>query len=150
VPYGSPASMRRRYEVPTFPISDTMNDVGAPWTPMVQRFRASTLETGNLTTHSLHRERAFDLLHLVGLLRLTMRTDVHMCSPYHSSLALHRGGVPEGSSCRHSDPIRYVVRGASHPVISATAARPRRDRQEHAEYYLTTCNTITYATSCRN
>jgi hypothetical protein len=47
---------------------------------------------------------------------------------------LDRRGVPEGSSCHHSDPIRYVVRGASHPVISAKVARPRRDQQEHAEY----------------
>ena len=63
-----------------------------------------------------------------------MRTDVQLISPYHSSLALNRGGFPEGSSCYHSDPIRYVVRGASHPVISATVARPRRDQQEHAGY----------------
>ncbi len=61
-----------------------------------------------------------------------MRADIQISSPYHSSLALNRGGFPEGSACHHFDPIRYVVRGASHPVISATVARPRRDQQEHA------------------
>jgi len=35
------------------------------------------------------------------------------------------GGFPEGFSCHHSDPIRYIVRRASHPVISATVARLR-------------------------
>ena len=63
-----------------------------------------------------------------------MRADIQIISPYHSSLALNRGGLPEGSSCRHSDPIRYFVSGASHPVISATVARPRRDQQEHTGY----------------
>jgi hypothetical protein len=43
-------------------------------------------------------------------------------------LALNGGGFPEGFSCHHSNPIRYIVRGASHPVICATVARPRRDR----------------------
>ena len=72
-----------------------------------------------------------------------MRADILLISPYHSSLALNRGGLPEGSSCHHSDPIRYVVRGASHPVISATVARPHRDQQEHAGYSpegITLCN----------
>jgi len=63
-----------------------------------------------------------------------MRADIQLFSPYHSSLALNRGGFPEGSACYHFDPIRYVVRRASHPVISATAARLRRDRQEYAGY----------------
>ncbi len=66
------------------------------------------------------------------------------------SLALHRGGVPEGSSCHHFDLIRYGVREASHPVISTTAARSRRDQEEQTEYSINTYNTITYATSCRN
>jgi hypothetical protein len=34
--------------------------------------------------------------------------------------------LPEGLSCRHSNPIRYIVSEASHPVISATAARSPR------------------------
>ncbi len=34
--------------------------------------------------------------------------------------------LPEGFSCRHSNPIRYIVREASHPVISATVACSRR------------------------
>jgi hypothetical protein len=34
--------------------------------------------------------------------------------------------LPEGFVCRHLNPIRYIVREASHPVISATVARSRR------------------------
>lgn len=44
---------------------------------------------------------------------------------------------------------RGVIRGASHQPHSAWQARPRRDRQEHAEYYYNTLNTLNYATSCR-
>jgi hypothetical protein len=63
-----------------------------------------------------------------------MLEDIQIFSPYHLSLALNRGGFPDGLSCHHFNPIRYIVRGASYPVISATVARPRRDQQEHAEY----------------
>jgi len=81
-----------------------------------------------------------------------MRMDIQLFSPYHSSLALNRGYFPEGLSCHHFNPIRYFVREASHPVISATAACSHRDRQEHAEYFTekSPINTIIYATSCRN
>ena len=61
--------------------------------------------------------------------------DIQLISPYHPTLVLNRGGFPEGFSCHHLNPIRYVVRGASHPIISAMVARPRRVRQEHAGYY---------------
>ena len=79
---------------------------------------------------------------------MTMRADVQMSSPYHSSLALNRGGLPEGLSCHHSNPIRYIFRGASHPVNSATAARPRRDWQEHARYstYTQLCDLVSQLT----
>jgi hypothetical protein len=73
-----------------------------------------------------------------------MRADIQLFSPYHSSLALNRGGFSEGSACHHFDPIRYIIRGASHPVISATVARPRRDQQEHAG-----CST-TNITTCKH
>jgi len=66
---------------------------------------------------------------------LTMLKDVQISSPYHSFLALNRGSFSEGLSCHHFDPIRYVVREASHPIITAMAARSRRNRQEHAEYF---------------
>jgi len=59
--------------------------------------------------------------------RLTARTSLCLISPYCPSLALNRMKLPEGSSCRHSDPIRYFVREAPHPVISATVARSRRE-----------------------
>ena len=55
---------------------------------------------------------------------------------------------PEGFSCRHSNPVRYIVRGASHPVISATVARPRRRlagiRQVHVYYHSVTEITFPY------
>jgi hypothetical protein len=57
-------------------------------------------------------------------LRLACQASVF--SPYRPTLALNRTELPEGSSCHHLDPFRYVVREASHPVISATVARSRR------------------------
>ena len=66
---------------------------------------------------------------------MTTLADIQLISPYHPSLALNGGGFPDGFSCRHSNPIRYIVRGASHQPHSARQARPRRDRQEHAGYY---------------
>jgi len=65
---------------------------------------------------------------------LTTLTDLHLISPYHPTLALNGGEFPEGLACHHLSPIRYVVRRASHPVISATVARLRRVRQEHAGF----------------
>lgn len=47
--------------VDTFHIIDPMSDLGAPWTPVVQQFRAGTLETCNLTTRYSHRGITFDL-----------------------------------------------------------------------------------------
>ena len=62
---------------------------------------------------------------------------------------LSGGGFSEESSCHHSDPIRYFVRGASHPVNSATVARPRRDQQEHTGYSPEDINLCNY-TQLRN
>ncbi len=59
--------------------------------------------------------------------RLTARKVLCLISPYCPSLALNRMELSDGSSCRHSDPIQYIVREASHPVISATVARSRRE-----------------------
>ncbi len=78
--------------------------------------------------------------------------DIQLISPYHPSLALNGGGFPERFACYHLNLIRYIVRGASHQPHSAWQARPRRDRQEHAEYSRQThkhLNTLNYATSCR-
>ena len=44
-----------------------MDDLGVPSTPVVQRFRAGSYETCNLTTYRSHRGAASDLLILVGL-----------------------------------------------------------------------------------
>jgi hypothetical protein len=58
-------------------------------------------------------------------------TTIHLISPYcpalaakcqdigYPSLALNRMEFPEGFSCRHSNPIRYVVSEASHQLHSA-------------------------------
>jgi len=78
---------------------------------------------------------------------------VQLISPYHPSLALNGGGFPDGFSCRHSNPIRYVVRGASHQPHNAWQARPRRDRQEHAGYsrqvpeYIQLCDIVSHLSS---
>ena len=132
-----------------FHIIDPMSDLGVPWTPVVPRLRTGTLETCNLTTRYSHIGIAFNLLSLSRFVAaLTMRVGVQLISPYHSSLALNRGGFPEGSACHHFDPIRYVVREASHPVISATAARSRRDRQEHAGYSPISITVCKYTQLC--
>ena len=83
-------------------------------------------------------KHAFDLITPVGLYCLTARAALRLISPYCPILALNRMEFPEGSSCHQWNPIRYIVRGASHPVISATIARPRRrlagTRQVHVYY----------------
>ena len=85
---------------------------------------------------------------------MTTLTGIDLISPYHPSLALNGGGFPDGFSCHHSNPVRYIVRGASHPVISATVARPRRDRQEHAGYsrqvpeYIQLCDIVSHYEVC--
>ena len=84
----------------------------------------------------------------VGLFCLTARAALRLISPYCLILALNRMEFPEGFSCRHSNPIRYIVRGASHPVISATVARPRRRLagifQVHVYYRSLTKNAFPY------
>ena len=87
-----------------------------------------------MTTRGSHWGAAFDLSILLGRFPLTTLTGVQIPSPYHPSLALNGGGFPEGFSCHHLNPFRYIVRGASHQPHSAWQARPRRDRQEHVGY----------------
>ncbi len=74
--------------------------------------------------------------------------------PYCPTLALNRMGFPEGFSCRHSNPIRYIVGEASHPVNSATVARsPRESVEIHRVYsvsyiyllYIQSCNIVSHA-----
>jgi hypothetical protein len=68
-------------------------------------------------------------------------------------VALNRMGFPEGFSCRHSNPIRYIVGEASHPVNSATVARsPRESVEIHRVYsvsyiyllYIQSCNIVSH------
>lgn len=84
--------------------------------------------------------------------RLTARTALCLISPYCPSLALIRMELPEGSSCRHSDPCRYIVREASHPVITATVARSRRELVGIHQVLENEAISSTYkhATSCRD
>jgi len=65
-----PDYIRRRYGVSTFRIIDPMSDLGAPWTPAVLQFRASTLEICNLTAYDSHKGDVFNLLNLSRLVRL--------------------------------------------------------------------------------
>ena len=103
-----------------------MDNLGGPGRRWYNNPVTSTLEACNPTTHANTGKHAFDLITPVGLYCLTARAALRLISPYCPILALNRMEFPEGFSCRHSNPIRYIVRGASHPVISATVARPRR------------------------
>jgi hypothetical protein len=115
---------RRRDGVTTFHTIDPLGDLGAPSTPMVQQFRAGSYETCNLTTYRTLMGAALYLLILVGKSAVTTLTDIHLVSPYHPSLGLNRGGFSDGFSCHHSNPFRYIVRGASHPVIQRNSSTP--------------------------
>ena len=87
--------------------------------------------------------------------RLTARAALCLFSPYCPPLALNRTELPEGSSCYHSDPIRYIVREASHQSHSARPARSRRGLAGIRQVVVrSNCITIpityNHATSCRN
>ena len=79
-----------------------------------------------------HREAGLRPVSSLGRYFLTMRTVLHLVSPYPPSLALYRMELPAGRSSHDFLPLRYIVGGASHPVISATAACPPRDLREYA------------------
>ncbi len=113
LPYGWLAILCawRSSGVTTFHIFDPMGDLGASSTPVVQRFRAGSYETCNLTTYRKHREAVFNLLILVGLCSLTTLTDIQLISPYHPSPALNGGGFSEGFACHRLNPIRYIIAG---------------------------------------
>ena len=57
----SSTSSGRKYWVSAFRINNPMNDLGAPWTPVVLQFRIITLVTYNLTTYCSHKGAIFDL-----------------------------------------------------------------------------------------
>jgi len=78
--------------------------------------------------------RTVDPMDDLGVPSTPALSDIQISSPYHPSLALNGGGLPDGFSCHHLNPIRYIVREASHRPHSAWQARPRRDQQEHAVY----------------
>jgi hypothetical protein len=96
-----------------------MDDLGVFYTPVVQRFRAGSWQTCNLTTCHIHRDAAFDLLILVGRISMTVFKNIQLISPYHPSQVLNGVGFSEGFACRHLNPIRYIVRGASHQLHNA-------------------------------
>ena len=77
----------------------------------------------NLSNPCSTKKHVFDLLIPVGLKDVTTRKILCLLSPYCPILALNRVGFPEGIPSHDFLPIRYIVRRASHPVISATAAR---------------------------
>ena len=68
-----------------------------------------------------------------------MREVLQLISPYYPILALNRMEFPEGFACHHLNPIRYIVREASHPVISATVARPLRRLVGIHQVYVNMC-----------
>ena len=138
MPYGLPAlhCIRRDDSFSTFHVIDSMDDLGAPCYAGGSTVPCRQLEDLQPDHLPLTRGSSLrpvkHLLILVGLLLVTTLKDIQLISPYHPSLGLNGRGFPGGFSCCHSNPIRYIVREASHPVISATVACSRRDRREHA------------------
>jgi len=112
----------RRHWGSTFRTIGPLSNLGEPSTPVVRQFRAGSYKTCNLTTCASTRKHSLDLLIPVGLFCVTVLTDFRLISPYCSTLALNPVGLGKGSPPHGFDPIRYLVRWASHPAISATAA----------------------------
>ena len=117
----------RRDRVSTFRIVHPVDDSGVFSTPTVRQFRAGSYKTCSLTACRKHREAASDLIILVGLRSMTALANLHLISPYHPSPALNGGGFSDGFSRHRSNPVRYIVHGASHRPHSAWQARPCRD-----------------------
>ena len=112
----------RRHWGSTFRTIDPVSNLGEPSTPVVRQFRAGSYKTCNLTTCANTRKHNFDLKVQSRSVTLTTLTDFRLISPYCSTLALNPVGLGKRSPPHGFDPIRYIVRWASHPVISATAA----------------------------
>ena len=116
LPYGRLAMHRgawRSSDVSTFRVIILTDNLGAAWTPVALQSRASTLITCILATHVSAGKHAFSLLTSVGWSAPSdgASTTIHLISPYCPALALNRRKFPEGFSCHHSNPIRYVVSG---------------------------------------
>ena len=110
----------------TFHVIDFADNTGGTWTPVTVRSRGG---------HVIDPPPGHAHQHWAACLRpasfrrsgtFTTRTVLCVFSPYCPALALNRRKLPEGFACRHLNPIRYVVRGASHQPHSAWPARPRR------------------------
>ena len=97
----------------TFRVIILTDNLGAAWTPVALQSRASTLITCILATHVSAGKHAFSLLTSVGWSGPSdgASTTIHLISPYCPALALNRRKFPEGFSCRHSNPIWYIVSG---------------------------------------
>jgi hypothetical protein len=114
----------RRDGVSTFHVLTLSDNLGGPWTPrkfqdpcrhVSDRQPLPTCKPGETRLQPDNPGR------LVA--RLTTHKDLCLFSPYCPILALNRAGFPEESPPCGFLPIRYIVRRASHPVISATVAR---------------------------
>ena len=126
MPYGLPASDEREYGVPVFCVIDhygqlrrsldaggatipcrQLGDLQPDHTPLTQRSGLRPRNPGR----SVLYDGAYDSLPVLALLPLT--------------LALNPAGFGKGSfRLTASDPIRYIVGRASHPVISANSSMP--------------------------
>jgi len=110
-----------RCHVPHFYLSGQLRrnlDAGQNSGSVQKRYYPATFPTCTNT-----RKCIIDLIIPVGLCSVTTRKVLCLLSPYCPILALNRVGFPEGFPSHDFNPIRYIVRRASHPVISATAAR---------------------------
>jgi hypothetical protein len=99
--------------------------------------------------HANTGKHAYDLLIPVGLLLADGAYDSSTnLTLLPNPSPLYRTEFPEGSSCHHSNPIRYIVGEASHPVISATVAcSPRGPVGIHRVYSIYR-NYLLYLQSC--
>ncbi len=95
------------------------------------------------------RNHAVDLLIPVGLLPIDDAYDSSINLTLLSDPSpLYQVGFLEGFSRRRSNPIRYIVGEASHPVISATVARSPREPVGIHRVYSVVQNNLLYIQSC--
>ena len=116
----------RRDGLSTFHVIDFAGNLGGTWTPVAKRSRGR--HVSDLPPGHAHQHQAVCLRPANSRRSDTLTTRTILClfSPYCPALALNRRKLPERFACRQLNPIRYVVRGASHQPHSAWQARPRR------------------------
>jgi hypothetical protein len=117
----------RSDDVSTFRVIVLTDNLGAAWTPVTRLIPCRyvrNLQPGHAC--KLWETCLRPLNSGRSVAQLTARAALRLISPYCPALALNRMEFPEGFSCHHSNPIRYIVREASHRLHSAYSACSRR------------------------